>query len=249
MKLYGQTDIGKVRQLNQDCFYINHVGENAIAIVCDGMGGAAAGGLASETALHTIADFINLETLGENTPKQLADLATFAVVKANEEVYNRSLSDESLRGMGTTCSLMLFAGGVCHFANVGDSRIYVVNPAQKSVTQLSHDHSMVQMMVDRGEITAEEARVHPKRNYITRAVGVKEFVEVDVFTYKPENDDIVLICSDGFYGDINPAVLPEVLPLCLENGQLQPLIDMANDLGGSDNITTVLFSAKQQKQL
>lgn len=244
MKLYGQTDIGKIRQVNQDCFYVAKLGENAVAVVCDGMGGAAGGGLASETALGTISGFINLQELEGKNPKELLDLVTFAVVKANEEVYRRAVEDENLKGMGTTCSLMLFAGGMCYFASVGDSRIYVVNTAEKSVTQLSHDHSMVQMMVDRGEITAEEARVHPKRNYITRAVGVKEFVEVDTFTHQLGEDDIVLICSDGFYNDIDTAVLPEVLPLCLENGVLQPLIDMANDLGGSDNITTVLFSAK-----
>lgn len=238
MKISAKTDVGVVRSNNQD-FCLAGEFSNGVtwAVVCDGMGGAMGGNIASETAAKTISGKITNgyhEGMNDNSIKHLI---ISAVEAANATVYSRSHNDESLFGMGTTAVVAVVKGDSLYIAHVGDSRIYIVT--KESINQLTTDHSVVQMMIDNGEITAEEAKDHPKKNVITRALGVDENVRIDYSQEIYNEGDILLLCTDGLTNYVDDETILKICNSCDSYSLADKLVELANANGGGDNVTVV----------
>jgi protein phosphatase len=167
-------------------------------------------------------------------------LATLVVAGANVLVREAAAEDESLAHMGTTLILAVFLRGSVYIACVGDSRAYLASPDRE--LQLTRDHTVVQMLVDIGEVTPEDAKVHPKRHLITRAVGAEPDIDADFIVQDLKPDDIVLLCSDGLYNYLEPGTLYEILKRCADEKSASSLIELAKERGGADNITAVVCS-------
>ena len=178
MRLVAKTDVGKLREENQDDYRASIVADGcAWAVVCDGMGGANGGAAASSLAVTLVEERCRTLALAESTPQQLLEAAAEIAAAANSRVYAQACQQPALRGMGTTMVLALVANGLCTLASVGDSRVYLYR--EGALRQLTKDHSMVQEMVERGMISQQEADVHPQKNVITRAVGIQPQVAAD----------------------------------------------------------------------
>ncbi len=229
----GATDTGRVRPANEDAYL---VGESVYA-VADGMGGHLAGEVASATALEPVRA-LDGKVFADATDavKALRE----AVVAANDQVSQMAADEPSYRGMGTTLTATMLEGSRLHVAHVGDSRAYLLR--EGSFSQLTDDHTLVQHLVDEGQITQEEAATHPQRSIITRAIGVSTDVDVDSMTLDLEAGDQVLLCSDGLTGVLDDTRIAEELDHGSDaEATLQRLIELANDGGGPDNITVVLL--------
>ncbi len=237
MKFYAITDIGRKRELNEDYIYTSGQPIGALPnlfIVADGMGGHKAGDYAS---MHTVDRFVEvIRELGEEHGVQ--DAINEAVTAANAYIYQRSRENSNLSGMGTTLVLASCIGNEAIVANIGDSRLYLVNDA---MTQITRDHSLVEEMVTLGGIDREMARNHPDKNIITRAVGVKEKVAADFFEVDLTKGDKLLLCSDGLTNMLRDE---EIYRIIQDNKELEQaakaLVDAANENGGRDNIAVVL---------
>lgn len=237
MKFYAITDIGRKRELNEDYIYTSGQPIGALPnlfIVADGMGGHKAGDYAS---MHTVDRFVEvIRELGEEHGVQ--DAINEAVTAANAYIYQRSRENSNLSGMGTTLVLATCIGNEAIVANIGDSRLYLVNDA---MTQITRDHSLVEEMVTLGGIDREMARNHPDKNIITRAVGVKEKVAADFFEVDLTKGDKLLLCSDGLTNMLRDE---EIYRIIQDNKELEQaakaLVDAANENGGRDNIAVVL---------
>ncbi len=236
MDTYCITDIGKRRSLNEDCVYASDqpVGNLPnLLIVADGMGGHNGGEYASRCTVESIVDYIG--TAAEDRP---IPLLSHAIHQANETVIEKAKSDKSLEGMGTTVVAATIQGSYLYVANVGDSRLYLID---KEITQITRDHSLVEEMIRVGELKREDARRHPDRNVITRAIGVNEPVRIDFFDMKLEKGDIVLLCSDGLTNMVEDR---DILRIIKQSASLKEagkrLITEANKNGGKDNISVVL---------
>lgn len=237
MKFYAITDIGRKRELNEDYIYTSGQPIGALPnlfIVADGMGGHKAGDYAS---MHTVDRFVEvIRELGEEHGVQ--DAINEAVTAANAYIYQRSRENSNLSGMGTTLVLASCIGNEAIVANIGDSRLYLVNDA---MTQITRDHSLVEEMVTLGGIDREMARNHPDKNIITRAVGVKEKVAADFFEVDLTKGDKLLLCSDGLTNMLRDE---EIYQIIQDNKELEQaakaLVDAANENGGCDNIAVVL---------
>ncbi len=241
LRIAGKTDVGKKRTANEDRFFVAKLSEDtAYAVVCDGMGGEKGGHIASSCAVERIRKAMEngyQEDFGENSVK---NLMLSSISAANAQVFSMAEKDESLQGMGTTVVLVLVRKSVIHIAYAGDSRAYLVDEA--GVRQLTRDHSMVQMMVDRGEISAEEAQYHPEKHYITRALGVSSMLDVDYLEEEMPDKGAVLLCSDGLSNYLDQEDLHQ---LVWNNDAVlasEQLIGQANAMGGADNITAVLIA-------
>ncbi len=242
MEAWGLTDKGIVRKQNQDYFNLIHFGPDCmLAIICDGMGGAKSGNVAS----HLAADAFSAEIRRNMRPDLLVDdvkrIMTDALELANRAVYEHAQLSDAYTGMGTTLVAAFVCGKTLVVANVGDSRAYLVSDG--SIRQITVDHSVVQLMLRRGEISREQARNHPVRNLITRAVGTEPRVVCDIFTLGVEYGDFVLLCSDGLTNLItDPELLFEIAHSADKSACCKRLIAMANDRGAPDNVTAVLIS-------
>lgn len=242
MRILGETHVGSVRTNNQDCYACKILPSGlAYGVVCDGMGGENGGQVASGLALKIICDRLEAELRPELSDDATLQLLKEAFQEANWRVHQQAEKELSLRGMGTTAIAAVLAdGGVC-LAHVGDSRIYRIDLANFTATCITRDHTVVRMLMDRGEITAEEALQHPQRHYITRAVGVSTQLEVDLFTRRLEKEEVLLLCSDGLYNYIDEETLPALVQRCLQENSAACLIEEANKGGGGDNITAVIL--------
>ncbi len=243
MRINCATDIGPVRTSNQDsCDCGSFSLQSAWAVVCDGMGGANGGDVASTTAVREIRDIILSEFDGEMTADKIKDMMLRAVEKANQAVYRLSKEREELFGMGTTVVLMIADRGRLYTAHVGDSRAYLCSDHQ--VRQLTVDHSYVQDLVNLGQITPEEAKTHPQRNIITRVLGVHEQVQCDYQECAFSKGDMAIACSDGLSNYIEEQELLAYMEKYREDGELltKALIRHAVEQGGSDNITAAVLA-------
>lgn len=241
MNLFGLTDIGAVRLENQDSYAIRELDEQlAVAVVCDGMGGANAGNVASAVAVETFT--ASVEELVKCNPPQSdqgwAHLIRDACHKANQVVHDLSQTTPEYQGMGTTLVGALLLPQEWLLVNVGDSRGYVLREGE--IRQVTQDHSLVQALVNRGELTQEQARIHPKKNLITRALGVDGEVQEDLFRVEVQPGDRLLLCSDGLSNVISDT---EILRLC-QSGALEDcsrqLLALAMERGAPDNVTIVM---------
>ncbi|MBR5774087.1 MAG: Stp1/IreP family PP2C-type Ser/Thr phosphatase [Clostridia bacterium] len=238
MKILGKTDIGRVRPTNQDCYCAGeHEAGMTWVVVCDGMGGPAGGNIASSTAAKVLSDNITLKYKKNMSRRSIKNLLLTAVNAANINVYDMSMSNDELAGMGTTAVAAIIEKGVAHIINIGDSRAYILN--ENGITQVTIDHSLVQQMVDCGKLTREEAKTHPHKNIITRAVGIKETVEADYFELELNKGDVLLLCTDGLTNNLSDEDIYAVISENKSNEFIDILVDRANENGGSDNITVV----------
>lgn len=240
MQVFGKSDIGLKRKSNQDCFYYAKVNENTLwAIVCDGMGGVNGGDVASNLAVKSIKDSLNNENWEEpsETQSNIKKMLRNALKKANLEIFTNAQDNKDLAGMGTTAVLVAVTEDKIHVAHVGDSRAYLVR--QSKIKQLTIDHSMVQEMIDEGEITHEEAKMHPNKNIITRALGISKDVDVDYSMKTKKPGDSIIICTDGLTNYLDQKEILEYFKS--EKGEVLVggLISAANERGGADNITVV----------
>ena len=236
MKIYAKTDVGRKREMNQDYVYVTDkpVGPFPnLLVVADGMGGHKAGDFASKYTVKVVHE--ELEKTELDKPEEI--LKSIVSV-ANHKLIQAAQSDVKLEGMGTTLVIATVIGNTLYFSNVGDSRLYLIGD---KIKQLSKDHSLVEEMVRLGGINEEEARHHPDKNIITRAIGVKEDVEADFYEFSLKKGDIILMCSDGLSNMIEDEEIFAIVKGArdiVEAGQ--NLIDRANENGGNDNISVVL---------
>lgn len=239
VSVWGVTDRGTVRKQNQDsCAF---AAEDAFAwgVVCDGMGGAAAGEVASRIAAETFTD--RVAQCRRRFPRQQEGrLLMQAAAAANGTIYARADADPSCRGMGTTMVGAILRNGTAWVLNVGDSRAYHVTP--EGIQRITKDHSVVQELVDSGHITQEEARFHPRRNLITRALGTDETVKADLFQRTVHSGEHLLLCSDGLVNELADGNLwEEVCKGGTAEEICRRLMDRALENGASDNVSIVLF--------
>ncbi|MCH5259670.1 MAG: Stp1/IreP family PP2C-type Ser/Thr phosphatase [Lachnospiraceae bacterium] len=237
LRSYAITDIGQKRQLNQDFIYLSEtpIGNLPnVFIVADGMGGHNAGDYASRYAVETV-----VEEVGTSFEKNPVKILGSAIEKANTLIRQRAKDDEAYSGMGTTMVAATCLGRYLEVANVGDSRLYVINDKIEQITQ---DHSLVEEMVRMGGIDKESARNHPDKNIITRAIGARDYIETDFFNVELQAGDMVLLCSDGLTNMLEDEEIRRILTA---EGSLQDrvekLVEAANHNGGKDNISVIVI--------
>lgn len=237
MKVFSITDTGITREMNQDYYFASETSVGNLPnlyIVADGMGGHKAGDYASRYTIERV-----VASVSRCPDIEPVEILKEAIMKANELLIHDSLEDEDKKGMGTTLVACTIVGQKMIVANIGDSRLYVVN---SKITQITRDHSLVEEMVRLGEMDEEEAREHPKKNIITRAIGATGEVEADYFEVDLEPSDSVLLCTDGLTN-----MVPDELILRIFHGtdgvenQATKLIETANHNGGRDNITVMII--------
>ncbi len=241
MRIVAKTDIGLQRTSNQDSYAVGELPDAAAwAVVCDGMGGVNGGNLASTTAVKIISERITStfrKGMGFNS---IRNMLTSAITAANISVFEMSRENPELTGMGTTVVVALVVDGIACIAHAGDSRAYILS--NNSLRQLTKDHSFVQEMVDRGNLTVDEAKDDPRKNIITRALGVDEDLRIDFCEEDIDEGDVLIICTDG----LTNFVEAEEICKLTEDGKFfeyaERLVNTANKNGGGDNITVVTLS-------
>lgn len=240
MNVCGKTDVGLRRHENQDTFAVEQGEKLLIAVVCDGMGGAEGGQIASSLAVETFMQEIRALLRADMTAGQLRELASFCVAKANTAVYQRALQDPAYQGMGTTLVSAVAGERNAVICNIGDSRAYLIHNGE--MMRITHDHSVVQTLVENGDITAEEARTHPNRNLITRALGPDETTLCDAFDVSFAHGDKILLCTDGLVVTATDEEICRIV--CADKRaeeKLDDLIALAKAQGAPDNVTAVLI--------
>lgn len=234
-----KSDVGIKRKLNEDSFGYFEGDSYSIYIVADGMGGHNAGEVASEIAVNNVIKFVN-----DNIDKFYDDTLEEAIKEVNSNIYNYSISDKKLKGMGTTITSCLCYNNKVIIANVGDSSCFGIK--NDNVYKLTKDHSLVQQLLDAGSISETEAMNHPNKNIITRAVGTSNNVEVDIFKFNLDEYDRYLLCSDGLTNEVTIDEMNNILKR-EKNNKLacEYLVNEANKNGGRDNITVMLFGGER----
>ena len=256
LKVSAQTNIGKTRSVNQDSVFVSTDPWGLLPnlfIVADGMGGHNGGEIASKTAISQFCGHIKIQSdqTGQAGVEEILDLLTSAALAANAGVLSMADASPELTGMGTTLTACTIdEGGKCNIIHIGDSRAYVIASSElssKKITQVTHDHSFVNEMVKAGQITQNEAREHPKRNVLTKVLGINPEMSADGYVIDTEPGSIILLCSDGLYN-----MVPEDEILSIVNENEEPaitLIETANDRGGTDNISVVIIEIVQRSHV
>ena len=236
MRTLGASHQGRVRSSNQDAYLCGKLTENtAFLVVCDGMGGATGGNVASSIAMRCISDRL-VEDYRENaTPEAIRDLLESAVKEANDEVYRAACEELELFGMGTTAVAAIATQEAVYSAYVGDSRAYIITP--REIEQVTRDHSVVQDMLDKGQITEEQAKTHPQRHFLTRALGVEPELECSFTRVAFPDKATFLVCTDGLSNLVPAEMIQSLVRTFAFQDIPMKLITTANLAGGSDNIT------------
>lgn len=241
MKIVAKTDIGLRRESNQDSYAAGELpGAVAWAVVCDGMGGAAGGNYASSTAVKVISERITSSYRAGMSASSIRNMLTSAIAAANISVYDMSKSDPELTGMGTTVVVAIVVDNNVFIAHAGDSRAYILSDG--SLNQLTKDHSIVQEMIDHGTLTPDEARVDPRKNIITRALGVDSELRIDFDIADIDENDVLILCTDGLTNFVEPQEIYELTDDGKFYEYAERLVARANSNGGGDNITVVTVS-------
>ena len=240
MQYWGLSDPGMVRSQNQDAFHVEVLDKNTLlCVVCDGMGGAKSGNVASNLAVDVFCQEVKGTWKSDMDPKELENMLRGAVKLANFTVYDQAQQFEEFSGMGTTLVAVLIQGKHAIYVNVGDSRGYHIDA--DGISQVTVDHSLVQMMVARGELTPERAKSYPGKNLITRAIGTESAVACDVFHRRMERGDCVFLCTDGLSNLIDDQeILFEVVHGVEKKKCCHQLLQIAKNRGAPDNVTGVL---------
>jgi protein phosphatase len=237
LKAYSITDIGENRRVNQDYVFceVNAIGNLPnLFIVADGMGGHNAGDYASRFCVEFFTEYIKNSDL--ESPIALIEEA---IKVTNDKLYEKSIQQTDYEGMGTTLVVATICGNEMYVANIGDSRLYVIS---KEIRQITEDHSLVQAMVKTGELDRDEAKVHPNKNIITRALGTNETAQPDYFEVELDEGDIVLMCSDGLTNMLNDETIEQLVRENADDPKRasETLVKQANQQGGKDNITVII---------
>ena len=240
MQSWGLTDVGCVRAQNQDAFLMEKLDKNTLlCVVCDGMGGAKSGNIASTLAADVFVQQMKQTWNGDTNQDHVDQMLRNAVKLANFTVFDQSKQFEEFTGMGTTLVAVLLCGKRATIVNVGDSRAYYIDRA--GIRQITVDHSLVQLMVSRGELTPEQAKTYPGKSLITRAIGTETLVPCDIFHKKAGNGDYFLLCSDGLSNLMDDQeILFEVAHGQDKSKCCQRLLEIAKKRGAPDNVTSVL---------
>ena len=240
MHFFSATDIGTSRQTNQDAYFNAVLSPNAVlCIVCDGMGGANAGNIASQTAVNIISDYIKRSFMPDMKPNSVKNMILSAVDSANTEILHLANNNPNYEGRGTTAVVALVVSDKAYIAHVGDSRAYLIN--DNTITQITNDHSMIQSLIENGHLTPEEARFHPKRNIITRAIGIKDTISTD-FIDIDLNEGILFLCTDGVSNVVTPENILEFVNNTQLSGVPEEVIKFANNSNSGDNVTVTVVS-------
>lgn len=242
LNIWCMTDIGLIRKENQDSYAtsFHEASGRTIAVVCDGMGGSAGGQVASRLAVETYMREVEKTLTAEMQLEQIRQVSAYAVALANKAIQEAAAKDASISNMGTTLvSAITYSGGVV-VTNVGDSRAYAITTS--GIKQITRDHSLVERMVENGEITADEARHHPNKNLITRALGVDTNAKCDEFVYPMEAGDFLLLCTDGLVDTVtDQELLFEIIHVDDPSTSLNRLLEISKSNGAPDNVTAVLL--------
>ncbi|MBQ7580153.1 MAG: Stp1/IreP family PP2C-type Ser/Thr phosphatase [Clostridia bacterium] len=242
MIISANTNIGLVRSENQDCFKTGTFDDGIVwCVVCDGMGGTAGGDIASKMAVDLISGRIENCFNSKMKPSSIGNLFESAINLANIEIFDLSKENPQYSGMGTTVVAAIADGEKVYISHAGDSRAYLLS--DEGFRQVTVDHSVVQEMVDRGEISKEEAEHHPIKNYITRALGVGNSIVVDFNYFDFNKGDQLMICTDGLSNMVSIDEMQTILES--DDDCVKALIDKAIDRGGKDNITVVIIKNEQ----
>lgn len=245
MRVLGATHPGRVRPNNQDAFICGMLTEKtAFAVVCDGMGGASGGNIASGIAARMIADRLVDGFREHAEPGALRALMANAVSEANEEVFAVAMENDDLRGMGTTVVVAVVNDSQVHIAHVGDSRAYVIT--RNTIEQITRDHSVVQDMLEQGRITEAQMRSHPQKHFLTRALGVESETECAFSVVPLPEDGTVLLCTDGLTNMVEVDTIQSLVRTFPFEEIPNKLINTANLAGGSDNITVVALTHSER---
>ena len=242
MHFWGLSDPGMVRAQNQDAYQVVQLDRNTLlGVVCDGMGGAKSGNIASSLAVDVFVEEIRHTWTSYMDQEKVDQMMKGAAKLANFTVFDQSQQFEEFDGMGTTLVAVLIRGKTATVLNVGDSRAYKID--RGGIRQITRDHSLVQLMVDRGELTAEMARTYPGKNFITRAIGTEPIVISDIYHQDAQRGDFFLLCSDGLSNMMDEQeILFEVLHGVNKQNCCQRLLEIAKNRGAPDNVTSVLIS-------
>ena len=240
MQSWGLTDPGCVRKQNQDAYLIEKLDRNSLlCVVCDGMGGAKSGNIASTLAVDVFVQEVRQSWKPRLDQERVDQILRSAVKLANFTVFDQSQQFPEFDGMGTTLVAVLIQGRKATVINVGDSRAYGID--RGGIRQITKDHSLVQMMVDRGELTPEVAKTYPGKNFITRAIGTEATVLCDIFHLDAQKGDFFLLCSDGLSNTMDDQeILFEVVHGVNKAHCCKRLLDIAKNRGAPDNVTSVL---------
>lgn len=227
-KVFQATHVGKVRYNNEDSLIVI---EPETYVVADGMGGAQAGEVASQMLIETVQSFLS------KTPRPWYEkILAQAILLANDKILNMARRHEDYHGMGTTATILAMDGRHAHFAHVGDSRLYLLRG--ETFRQVTEDHSYVETLIKRGEITAEEARFHPMKNVLTQAVGAMANLHVDADNFPARSGDKFLLCTDGLTNMVSDADIKRILQTA--DNPADALIEAALEAGGKDNVTVIV---------
>lgn len=243
MRTAYKTDIGRIRSVNEDCAAVRTDNGMTLALLADGMGGHKAGDVASQMTI----DVLQCELIAihhEMSAKQWEEAMMRAIDRANTEVYNRAIQSTEFLGMGTTLVIGIMSRNRLSIAHIGDSRAYLLHKGQ--FTRITEDHSLVNELLKTGQISEQEANLHPRRNVITRALGTDRSIEADISHTEWYQGDILLLCTDGLSNLLSESSMVEILNMDLPlEGKADLLIERALEAGGEDNVTVVLVSNEQ----
>ena len=235
MQYYGLTDQGMVRKQNEDCFFVDE--KNGVFFVADGMGGHNGGKMASQMSADITKEYVNEHI---PTDENVSLLLEEAIQKANSDIYHKAKKERAYNGMGTTVEACALKSDKLFSFHVGDSRLYRLRAGK--LVQLTTDHSYVEVLVQNGNITRKEARSHPNRNVITRAVGTDPSVEIDRAEFSVKTGDVYLICTDGLTEMLDDRAIKKIILLDLPlKERVEKLIETANEKGGTDNVTALMI--------
>ncbi len=241
LRIVAKTDIGMIRTTNQDSYAAGELpGSVAWAVVCDGMGGVAGGSFASSTAVKLISERISSSYRPGMSENSIKNMLTSAIIAANISVFDMGQENPDLTGMGTTVVVAIIVDETVYIAHVGDSRAYILSNGK--LNQLTKDHSFVQEMVDSGRLTPDEARDDPRKNLITRALGVNEDIRVDFCQEYISENEVLILCTDGLTNFVEPNEISELTNDKKYYEYAERLVNRANYNGGGDNITVVTMS-------
>lgn len=240
MKIVGNTDAGLARQFNQDHFAFDYIGNHLFAVLCDGMGGANAGDIASALAVSKMMEEAKKNLLEITDLKEIRNHLRLYMRKVNKELFELSNEQKKYQGMGTTIVLAYLIEKRALFMNIGDSRAYLIN--KSGITRITSDHSMVEEMVKKGHLTEEQARTHPNKNIITMALGPEETILPNSYEQTLSDGDIILLCSDGLSNMLSDDKIYQTVISNKIEDLPDILIQEANNNGGQDNITAVILA-------
>ena len=244
-KVFSQSDVGLVRKSNEDACRCGVFSSNAAwAVVCDGMGGVNGGNVASSIAVQKISE-TSLDGFRQGmSGEAVRELLASSIASANRAVHEMAGSDVTLTGMGTTVVAAVVSGAVVHVAHAGDSRAYLLLPG--GIRRLTTDHSVVQEMVDKGDITEQQARIHPQKNVITRALGVESSLRIDYIETEAPAGCRLLICTDGLTNYMEEDQISDLAGKYAGNELTEKLVALAKSAGGGDNITVVVLEDQSE---